>query len=69
MNREDAAFLKEYIQNEEWRLDKWGEDEEMEDDIDIDEDEAYLERQAKFESDYNHRFEVKNKMSGFGFER
>ena len=59
LKAEDAAFLKEYIEKEEWRIDKWGADDELDDEIEFDQDEAYLEQGAKFEADYNFRFEVR----------
>jgi len=57
LTKEDADFLKEYIEKEEWRIDKYGGDDDLED-IGFEEDEAFLERNERFESDYRFRFQV-----------
>jgi len=45
LTKEDADFLREYIEKEEWRIDKYGDD-DLED-IGFEEDEAFLERNER----------------------
>eukprot|EP00210_Caulerpa_lentillifera_P001756 g1686.t1 len=64
---EDAEFLKNYIEQEEWRVDNRSSDGDL--DEHLQEDEEYLENEARFEADYNFRFEEPGSNQLVGYPR